>query len=222
MNITASQLIAIFPQSKSVAEVYAGLFNELFDKYGITTKERAAHFISQVGHESSGFTRLVENLNYSAEGMAATWKKRYSTGKMITVKGRKVPEPNALALSLHRRPEAIANNTYANRLGNGPESSGEGWKYRGRGLVMITGKFNYEEGGKYSGLDLVNHPELLEDPRNATIVSLEYWKSRNLNTIADKTTEKNNQVEPMTYKINGGYIGLDKRKEAFALAMKYL
>lgn len=221
MNITASQLTSIFPQSKSVAAQYAALFNELFPLYDINTKERAAHFLSQVGHESNGFTTLVENLNYSADGLANTWK-RYRTGKMILVKGKKRHEPNALALSLHRRPEAIANNTYANRLGNGPENSGDGWKYRGRGLIMITGLDNYTAGEKYSGLPLVKHPELLEVPRTATIVSLEYWKANDLNKLADKTIPKNFYVEEVTQKVNGGQIGFKERFAYFELAMKYL
>jgi putative chitinase len=217
MKISANQLIAVFPQSKKTAAMYAELFNELLDQYGINTEARVSHFVSQVGHESLGFTRLVENLNYSAQGLASTWKNRYSTGKIILVKGKKMPEPNALALSLHRKPEAIANNTYANRLGNGNEASGDGWRYRGRGLIMITGLNNYKMCAKRTGLDLVNHPELLEIPRNALLASLEYWKENNLNAYANGVTE--DDVEIVSEKINGGTIGLDERKEAFKRAI---
>lgn len=217
MKVTDKQLIQIFPQSKKTAAMYAELFNELLETYGIGSKERVAHFISQVGHESQGFTRLVENLNYSAQGLASTWKSRYSTGKTIVVGGKRVPEPNALALSLHRKPEAIANNTYANRLGNGNEASGDGWRYRGRGLIMITGLNNYKMCAKRTGLDLVKHPELLEIPRNALIASLEYWKENNLNAYANGSEESD--VEIVSEKINGGRIGLEDRKEAFKRAM---
>lgn len=220
MKITANQLIKIFPQSKSTAAMYIELFNEMLDEYGINTQTRLAHFISQLGHESQSFTRLVENLNYSAHGLASTWKSRYSTGKLVLVKGRKVLEPNALALSLHRRPEAIANNVYANRLGNGDEKSGDGWKYRGRGLIMITGLYNYQMAAKRTGLDLVNHPELLEIPKNALLASLAYWKENNLNAYANGSTE--NDVEKMSGKINGGTIGLAERKELFKTAMMVL
>ena len=215
MKITASQLVAVFPQSKSVAQQYADLFNELFPNYGITTRERVAGFISQVGHESMGFTRLVENLNYSAHGLAATWKNRYSTGKMVLVEGRKVPEPNMLALSLHRRPEAIANNCYADRMGNGPEASGDGWKFRGRGLLMITGKFNYSRIAKATGLDLLKNPELLEQPRNATVASLIHWDTERLNVHCDKR-----DLVALSKGVNGGLIGFDKRKELFEHAME--
>lgn len=215
MKITASQLVAVFPQSKSVAQQYADMFNELFPKYGITTRERVAGFISQVGHESMGFTRLVENLNYSAHGLAATWKSRYSTGKMVMVKGRKVPEPNMLALSLHRRPEAIANNCYADRMGNGPEASGDGWKFRGRGLLMITGKFNYTRVAKATGLDLLKNPELLEQPRNATVASLIHWDTEHLNVHCDKR-----DLVALSKGVNGGLIGFDERKELFERAME--
>lgn len=217
MKITANQLVKIFPQSKAVAQQYADLFNELFAQYGITEPVHAAGFISQVGHESGGFTRLVENLNYSAQGLASTWKNRYSTGKMIVVKGKRVPEPNALALSLHRRPEAIANNTYANRMGNGPESSGDGWKYRGRGLIQITGRYNYEQAAKATGLDLINHPELLEEPRNATIVSLDYWKRNGLSKVA-----ATQDIKALTRAINGGLIGLSDREDHFEKALEVL
>lgn len=215
MSITSSQLISLFPQSKNVAVQYTDLMNELLPKHGITTPERIVGFVTQLGHESGGFTKLVENLNYSAQGLANTWDKRYSTGKKHMVDGKKVWEPNTLALSLHRRPEAIANNVYASRLGNGNEQSGDGWKYRGRGLIMITGAYNYGVAGKALKLDLMNKPELLEVPRHALIASLDYWTRNGLNAIADKR-----DVEELSKKINGGTIGLKERIVLWDKAIK--
>jgi len=219
--ITATQLVKIMPACKNAA-VYAELFNELFPKFDITTKKRQAAFISQVGHESGSLNRLIENLNYSAQGLATTWPGRYSTGKKIKVGNRLVHEPNLLAQSLHRRPEAIANNCYANRLGNGNEQSGEGWKYRGRGLMQITGKANYQMCSAYCGLDLVKNPELLEQRRIAVETALCFWRHNDLNRLADKISDTKPNVTDLTQKINGGTHGLKERLELYTVAMRVL
>lgn len=219
--ITATQLVKIMPACKNAA-VYAELFNELFPKFDITTKKRQAAFISQVGHESGSLNRLIENLNYSAEGLASTWPGRYSTGKKIIVNDKTVNEPNLLAKSLHRRPEAIANNCYANRLGNGDEKSGDGWRYRGRGLMQITGKANYQMCSSYCGVDLVKNPELLEQKRCAVETALCFWRHNKLNALADKIVLEKPNVTDLTQKINGGTHGIKERLELFIVAMRIL
>lgn len=121
----------------------------------IDTPARRAAFLAQVGHESSQLTRLVENLNYSAQGLAATWPGRY-----LGPDG----QPNALALRLARNPQAIADNTYATRNGNGDEASGDGWRFRGRGLLQITGRANYRLVGEALGEPLEAEPWRLSSP----------------------------------------------------------
>jgi putative chitinase len=159
----------------------------------IDSPARIAAFLAQIGHESGGLTRLVENLNYSAQGLAATWPNRYAG-------------PNALALKLARKPEAIANNCYANRMGNGDEASGDGWRYRGRGLVQVTGRNNYEAAGKALGQPLLEQPELLQLPGPAARSAVWFWKSNGCNELADA-----DKFEAITRKINGGMHGQAER-----------
>lgn len=131
MKLTEQQLLRIFPNARLVAGVFVAALQRAMDEREIDTPARRAAFLAQVGHESSQLTRLVENLNYSAQGLAATWPSRY-----LGPDG----QPNALALRLARNPQAIADNTYATRNGNGDEASGDGWRFRGRGLLQITGR----------------------------------------------------------------------------------
>jgi len=155
--------------------------------YEINTANRLAAFLAQCSHESAGFTRLVENLNYSGQGLADTWPQRYSTGARARA-GTAGPVhwiPNALALRLNRRPEAIANNVYANRLGNGSEASGDGWRFRGRALLQITGRANYGAASAALGVDLIAAPQTLEEPRFAALVSAWWWHERDANRQAD-------------------------------------
>ena len=159
----------------------------------IDSPARIAAFLAQVGHESGGLTRLVENLNYGAQGLAATWPSRYAG-------------PNALAKRLSRNPEAIANNCYANRMGNGNEASGDGWRYRGRGLIQVTGKNNYAAAAEALGLPLVEHPELLEQPIAAARSAVWFWRSNGCNELADA-----DKFEAITRRINGGLHGQAER-----------
>ncbi|MHA5526101.1 glycoside hydrolase family 19 protein, partial [Pseudomonas aeruginosa] len=160
MPITEQQLLQIFPHAGPRAGVFVGALNRGMTRFGITSPVRAAAFLAQVGHESGQLTRLVENLNYSARGLAATWPSRY-----LGADG----QPNALAQRLARNPRAIANNAYASRNGNGDEASGDGWRYRGRGLLQITGRSNYRAAGTGLGQPLEQEPELLEQPEWAAI-----------------------------------------------------
>lgn len=148
--------------------------------YGIDTPNRIAAFFANVLHESSNLTRLVENLNYSKEGLAKTWPKRYSTTR--TRHGK----PNALAIRLHRNPQLIANYTYANRMGNGSPESGDGWKYRGRGPIQVTGKNNYISISEKTGLDCIDNPDILSTARGGVISSCVFWRDNPCRYYADR------------------------------------
>lgn len=198
MSMTESKLRRLFPKADST--LFPHLLRAMI-RYGITTKVRQAAFLAQVGHESQGMTRMQENLNYGAKGLAATWPSRYAVDPKARTK-----TPNALAQRLQRNPVAIANNAYANRMGNGSEDSDEGWKYRGRGLIQITGKTNYSRAANALGLPLVDHPELLEDFEHAALSAAWWWSDHGLNELADR-----GEFEKITRKINGGLTGYDDR-----------
>ena len=202
MNITRSQLREIMGCSGTVAITWCDPINAVIQRFKLDTRARAAAFLAQVGHESARLTRLVENLNYSAEGLVATWPKRFDT---------------KLAAQVARKPEQIANIVYAYRLGNGSQASGDGWKYRGRGLIQITGKSNYRDCGAVLGLDLLSNPSLLEIPTNAAMSVGWFWSTSGLNALADA-----GQFEIMTRRINGGLNGLADRKVLLARAMRVL
>lgn len=182
-------------------------------EFGIDTSQRVAAFIGQCAHETGGFAVLEENLNYSADTMAAVWPNRFAIlgpdKKPVKVKGKN--QPNKFALALHRKPEAIANVVYSNRMGNGSIESGEGWKYRGRGLKQLTGKDNHTRCGTALGVNLVTNPELLLTPAYAARSAAWFWKSNNLSVFADR-----GDIEGMTKKINGGLIGIADRKQRCA------
>ncbi len=208
MLITEQQLLQIFPNAGHRAGFFVPALNVAMERFGITAPVRVAAFLAQVGHESSQLTRLVENLNYSAQGLAATWPSRYrgADGK-----------PNALALNLARHPQAIANNTYASRNGNGDEASGDGWRYRGRGLLQITGRANYRAAA--GGLDqpLEVEPELLEQPEWAALSAAWWWSTHGLNELADR-----GEFAAITRRINGGLNGQSERLELWERAKAVL
>ena len=166
---------------------------------------RLAAWLATIAHESARLTRVVENLNYSADGLAQTWPSRYAdmTG-----------QPNATAIRIARKPEDIANLTYAGRLGNGSAGSGDGWRYRGRGLIQITGRTNYARSGAELGLDLINKPEQLEQPYYAALSAAEWWSRNGCNQRADT-----GDMADVTRRVNGGLTGLDDRLKLYAAAM---
>ena len=169
---------------------------------------RLAAWLATIAHESARLTMLVENLNYSAQGLAQTWPARYAdmTG-----------QPNATAIRIARKPEDIANLTYSGRMGNGSAGSGDGWRYRGRGLIQITGRANYAASGLVLDLDLLEHPELLEQPYNAALSAAEWWNRNGCNQRADT-----GDLADVTRRVNGGLSGLDDRLKLYAAAMAYL
>lgn len=205
--ITADQFKLLFPNNNKPA-VWAAALNAILPKYGIDTPLRIAAFLAQCGHESDGFSDLTENLNYSADALAATWPNRYA----VDPKAKK-KVPNELAKRLHRQPEAIANNCYANRLGNGNEATGDGWAHRGRGAIQCTGKGNYINFARATGKPYAGIAAYLETPEGAIESACWYWKNNNLNTQADA-----GRNDILTRLINGGYNGLVDRNARYAAA----
>ena len=200
MPITVQQLLQILPNAGPVAGVFVPVLNTAMNRYQIVGSKRVAAFIAQVGHESGQLTRLVENLNYSADVLRMTWPSRFDVD---------------LASAVARKPAQIANIAYSNRMGN--TATGDGWKYRGRGLIHITGKNNYRECGEALGLDLIAHPELLEKPQHACMSAAWFWATNGLNTLADAGT-----FEAITQGVNGGQNGAADRQTLYAKELKVL
>lgn len=193
-NIDLNKFKRVFPNCKEPEKI-CNLLDNLLNANNINTKERVCMFLAQCGHESSEFTRFNENLNYSANGLLSTFSKYFKS--------------ESEAKLYERKPEKIANKVYANRLGNGPESSGDGWKYRGRGMIMTTGKANYIEFSKYSGIDAVNNPDLLATDISVAIQSaMWFWNKNNLNSYCDR-----GDFIGLTKRINGGLNGLKDRQD---------
>lgn len=208
MPITEQQLLQILPNAGPRAGVFVGALNHGMTRFGITSPVRAAAFLAQVGHESAQLTHLVENLNYSARGLAATWPSRYRGAD---------GNPNALALNLARHPQAIANNTYVSRNDNGDEASGDGWRYRGRGLLQITGRANYRAAAGELDQPLEVEPELLEQPEFAVLSAAWWWTTHGLNELADQ-----GEFAAITRRINGGLNGQAERLVLWERAKRVL
>jgi putative chitinase len=198
--------------SQELAERWLPHVKAAFDRFGINTERQVAAWIAQCAHESAGFKTLTENLNYSADTMAVVWPSRFAVlgpdKKPVKVKGKN--QPNKFALALHRQPEAIANTVYANRMANGNIESGEGWKYRGRGLKQLTGKDNYTRCGQGLNMDLVGNPDLLLTPEGASLSAAWFWSTNKCGPIADS-----GDFVALTKKINGGTIGLEDRQKRY-------
>jgi putative chitinase len=219
-NVTKTEMKSIFPTGNSGAmEVLEQYINLHGDKFGIENKKSLAHFLSQAGHEvgdfSKGLTR-TENLNYSAKGLLGTFPK-YFTSSTANKFGR---------TSEHAaNQEGIANTAYANRLGNGDFNSGDGWKYRGRGIFQLTGKSNYKAFGIYlnentmTQVDIVQHSQLVSQSKSIAILSaMWYFKTR----VADITNLNSSSVERVTKLVNGGVNGLSDRKNIYNRAVEHL
>jgi putative chitinase len=168
-------------------------------RFGITTPLRLAHFLSQCGHESGGFKATQENLNYSAKGLCGIFRKYFPS---VTV-----------ALQYGRKPEKIANKVYANRMGNGNEASGEGWKYRGRGYIQLTGKENYKAFDATVPEDITSNPDLVAT-KYALASAAFFFKKNGLWAICDRGAD-DTTVTSVTKRVNGGTIGLEDRKKHF-------
>ena len=191
---TIRQLLIKANLNPHVAEI---LYPSMKKRYIDRNEKRAACFLATCAVESK-FTKLVENMNYSAKRLSEVWPKRFKgdDGK-----------PNAIALKIASNPEAIANVVYANRMGNGPAETGDGWRYRGRGFIPLTGKYNYKRYGEYLGLDLVNNPELAEQEDIAAEIAAEFWWRSDLNEAADVL-----DLIAIRKRVNGGLIGFNEFK----------
>ena len=165
--ITPEQLKAL-----TIDPVWADPLNEAFERFDINTPARIAGFMGQAMHETGNLRTLTENLNYRMESLMTVWPSRFPDIDM--------------AAQYHRQPEKIANFVYANRMGNGAPETGEGWKYRGRGIFQLTGKSNYEAAGKEMGVDLLTDPDQVAQPRMAALTAGWYWSKNKMNELADK------------------------------------
>ena len=200
MNVTTQQLLQILSNAGQVVGVFVPVLNTAMSRYQIVGAKRVAAFIAQVGHESGHLTHLVENLNYSADALRKTWPSRFNA---------------ELATTVARKPEQIANIAYGNRMGN--TAPGDGWKYRGRGLIQITGKNNYRACGEALGLDLIAQPEMLEKPQYGCMSAAWFWATNGLNTLADA-----GKFDAITQRINGGQTGAADRQALYTKALKVL
>ena len=204
---------------RDVAERWLPHVQAAMARFGIDTKNQVAAWLAQTAHESAGYTALTENLNYSADTMAVVWPTRFAeqepdpkrpgkTKAKKDAKGKNIP--NKFAHALHRKPEMIANAVYSNRMGNGNIESGEGWKFRGRGLKQLTGKDNHRACSAGLGVDLVANPDFLLDPQYAAASAAWFWMTNKCGPLADS-----GDFEGLTKRINGGTIGLDDRQKRY-------
>lgn len=181
-------------------DYYYEALNKILPQYGINTKLRICHFLAQVLHESGHLKYKSENLNYSAKALRSVFGKYFKTDE--------------IANQYARKPEKIANRVYANRMGNGDEASGDGWNFRGRGLIQLTGVNNYKACSQDLGLDLVNNPDLItSDPEICVKTACWFWDKNGLNTLADK-----DDINAITKRINGGLTNISDRCKILNLA----
>jgi putative chitinase len=200
--ITEEQLRRLLPGNNNVGDWHFNMM-QFLPMYDITTNKRIAAFIAQCGHESASFRVLRENLNYRWESLRRVFPKYFPTDE--------------LARQYERKPEMIANRVYANRMGNGPESSGDGWKYAGKGLIQLTGKNNYTAFANAIGMSLDEIPEYLVSYEGAIESACWFWKTNRLNRFVDA-----DNFLDLTRTINGGTHGLDDRTNRYNLAITVL
>jgi putative chitinase len=201
-NFTQAQLAQLIPGNPYVDHWYEALCTILPD-YGIDTPQRVASFLAQCAHESGGFKALKENLNYRPETLRKIFPKYFPNDELARQYASK---PN--------KQEAIASRVYANRMGNGPEESGDGYRYCGRGLIQLTGKQNYQAFAESIETPVEELPEYLATFEGAIQSACWFWETNNLNQYADS-----GDILTMTKRINGGTIGLDDRIKHYQHAL---
>lgn len=204
MELTKEQLKQLLPKNPYVDHWHHAL-EQLLPDYEINTPQRIAAFIAQCSHESAGFTALKENLNYKAETLSRIWPKYFP------------PEIAKAYASMPNKQEAIANRAYANRMGNGDEHSGDGWKFCGRGLIQLTGRSNYQAFADSLEMNIEELPEYLGTFEGAAQSACWFWESNNLNQWADK-----GDILTLTKRINGGTLGLEDRVKHYEHALHVL
>ena len=176
------------------------------DRYSINNVNRQSAFLGQCMHESNSFKVLQENLHYSSNGLKSIWGSRFPT--------------NEIADKYANHPDMIANKVYANRMGNGDEESGYGWKYRGRGIIQCTGKDLYKTLSNALNIDLISDPDMLLEMPYASMSAGWFWNKKGLNDLADQNNYE--ATKEMTKRINGGFNGLDDRILKIEQAKKVL
>jgi len=207
--LTETRFAAFLPDAPDIP-TWTRVLNDAMDRFDVRTLHRVAAFLAQIAHESDEFRRVVENLNYTAKRLMQVWPKRFTS--------------LAKARRYERQPKKLANYVYANRLGNGDEATGDGWRFRGRGLLQITGRGNYRATAQALALPLEDNPELLKQPGVAALAAAHFWKSRGLNELADDRNTDNDDEDFVTISviINGGRTGLESRKRYWARAKAVL
>ena len=205
MQVTLELLQHMCPKTKkSILEGYIEPLNTVAEYYEMTANPaRLAGFLAQIAHESGGFMAIKENLNYSAKGLRNTFGKYFPTDE--------------LAKQYERQPAKIANRVYANRMNNGPEESGDGYRFCGRGLIQLTGRHNYTKLAEDLGISIDETIAYLETPNGAVSSAGWFWDNNQLNKYCDA-----NDFITLTKRINGGVIGLADRQHHYDEAMSYL
>lgn len=204
MTINQAQLTRAVPNlERKNLDSFVAYFNMYAIHFGLTKKSRIVHFLAQVFNESGALKATSENMNYSAERLMQVWSSRFKTLEV--------------AKQYAHNPEKLANNVYANRMGNGNEASGDGWRYRGRGLIGLTGKTNYADFNKFDLLtdDVLKDPDKVADYPLCLVSAMWFWDKYDLNDLADMDLGGSNGegiVEKITKKVNGGLIGISQRK----------
>jgi putative chitinase len=198
IDVTEDQLKAIMPKSKP--DVWRVPLNQAMERFEINTASRAAAFLAQIAHESDELHALEERLSYSAARLMQVWPKRFPTIEK--------------AQEYERNPKRLGNYVYANRLGNGDAASGDGWRFRGRGLIQVTGRGNYRRVGQGISLELELSPDLLQQPDAAALSAGFFWQSQGLNELADDRNDDNDDEDfiAISVRINGGRAGLRQRQ----------
>jgi putative chitinase len=193
-----------------VPEQWLPALNAAMKRFEIRTRARAAAFLAQIAHESGQCRFIEERLSYSAGALMRTWPKRFPAFE--------------IASQYERNPEKLANFVYANRLGNGPPESRDGFRYRGRGLIQVTGRSNYTAVSAALKVDFVSRPELMVEPRYAAQSAGWFWQTRGLNELADDKSDDDDDEDfrQITRVINGGLNGLAERLAFWAVARKAL
>lgn len=198
MTVTAEQLAKLH-----IGAQWVDALNETFERFGIDTPKKQAAFIGQCGHECGNFKVLEENLNYRAETLCKLWPKRFPSLEF--------------AKQYERQPKKIANSVYASRMGNRDEASGDGFRFRGRGCIQLTGHSSYYHAGKALGVDFVMEPDLVAQPKYAALTAGWFWSTHDCNALAQAA-----DWVKLTKKINGGTIGLDDRIKHINHALEVL
>ncbi|MFN0299131.1 MAG: glycoside hydrolase family 19 protein [Burkholderiales bacterium] len=184
--IALEQLKNIMPKAGSAAEKFLQPLNDAMARFDINSPAREAAFLAQLAHESGQLKTLVENLNYGAPGLLAIFSRYFTPDQ---------------AKSYERQPAKIANRAYANRIGNGNEASGDGWRYRGRGPIQLTGRANYRACGAAIGMDIEANPDLVQEPVAGALAAAWFWSVNKLNALADANTVKS--CGAISAKVNG-------------------